>query len=101
MALGEWVLEEACRQNRAWQEQGVCDVPVAVNVSGIQFRQGKLLDTIAAVLARTGLAPKSLHIEITESVMMNDPEGLFARSLNRATWRQYRAAMILGRDIPI
>ncbi len=81
VALGEWVLEEACRQSRAWQEQGICDVPVAVNVSGIQFRQGNLLDTIAAVLARTGLAPKSLHIEITESVMMNDPEG-FVRTLN-------------------
>ncbi|MBY0411817.1 MAG: EAL domain-containing protein [Burkholderiaceae bacterium] len=79
--LGEWVLEEACRQNRRWQEQGVCNVPVAVNVSGIQFRQGNLLNTITSVLARTGLPPASLHIEITESVMMNDPEG-FIRTLN-------------------
>lgn len=80
VALGEWVLEEACRQNHAWQQQGLCDVPVAVNVSGIQFRQGNLLDTIKAVLERTGLPPRALHLEITESVMMGDPEG-FVRTL--------------------
>lgn len=79
--LGEWVLEDACRQNRLWREAGICSVPVAVNVSGIQFKQGSLLATITDVLQRTGLEPQGLHLEITESVMMSDPEG-FIRTLN-------------------
>ena len=79
--LGEWVLEDACRQNRLWRESGICSVPVAVNVSGIQFKQGSLLTTITDVLERTGLEPQGLHLEITESVMMSDPEG-FIRTLN-------------------
>ncbi len=78
--IGEWVLEEACRQAQAWREQGVTQAPVAVNVSGIQFRQSDLLGSIARVLERTGLHPSGLHLEITESVMMNDPEG-FIRTL--------------------
>ena len=81
VALGEWVLEDACRQNRIWRDSGICSVPVAVNVSGIQFKQGNLLATIAGVLERTGLEPECLHLEITESVMMRDPEG-FIRTLN-------------------
>ncbi len=79
--IGEWVLEEACRQAQAWREEGGTQVPVAVNVSGIQFRQSDLLGSIARVLERTGLAPSGLQLEITESVMMNDPEG-FIRTLN-------------------
>ncbi len=78
--IGEWVLEEACRQAQAWREQGVTQAPVAVNVSGIQFRQSDLLGSIASVLERTGLHPSGLQLEITESVMMNDPEG-FIRTL--------------------
>ena len=79
--LGEWVIEEACRQNQCWHSTGHSDVPVAVNVSGIQFRQGNLLHAITAVLKRTGLPAQRLHIEVTESVMMNDPEE-FIRTLN-------------------
>ena len=81
VAMGEWVLEEACRQNRIWRDLGIFSVPVAVNVSGIQFKQGDILKTITDVLERTGLEPQGLHLEITESVMMGDPEE-FIRTLN-------------------
>lgn len=72
--LGEWVLEEACRQNQQWRTAGLCHVPVAVNVSAIQFKQSNLVEVVERVLLRTGLPPPLLHLEITESVMMDQPE---------------------------
>ncbi|MCZ8254008.1 MAG: EAL domain-containing protein [Hylemonella sp.] len=81
LPLGEWVLEEACRQNQQWRLEGVCHVPVAVNVSGIQFKQSDLVEVVERVLARTGLPPPLLHLEITESVMMDQPE-VISRTLD-------------------
>lgn len=74
--LGRWVLEEACSQLQKWRLDERFDVPVAVNVSGIQFRQDDLAATISHVLARTGLPADRLHIEITESVMIEGQESL-------------------------
>jgi diguanylate cyclase len=71
--IGEWVLGEACRQNVRWQRAGAPQLRVAVNISGVQFRQPDLLDTIAQALAASGLHPECLEIEITESVIMQDP----------------------------
>jgi len=72
--IGDWVLREACRQNRAWQEAGLVSVPVGVNVSALQFRQPDFPDKVAAVLSDTGLAPEFLELEITESVIMHGAE---------------------------
>lgn len=72
--LGEWVLREACAQNREWQEEGFPAVPVAVNLSAVQFRQKELLEMIRSVLADTGLPPQYLELEITESVAMKNAE---------------------------
>jgi len=69
--LGDWVLAEACRQNRAWQDQGLPPVPVSVNLSIRQFLQQNLTDKVASVLAETGLAPQYLDLEITESMTMD------------------------------
>ncbi len=90
--LGEWVLEEACRQNQAWRTAGLCDVPVAVNVSGIQFKQDDLVQTIGRLLQRTGLPAERLHLEITESVMMNEPE-VFVRTLQTIRAMGIRVAL--------
>jgi diguanylate cyclase (GGDEF)-like protein/PAS domain S-box-containing protein len=68
--LGEWCLLEACRQARAWQRAGLSPIPVAVNLSAIQFRQPKLPDTVAKVLQETELAPQYLELELTESMLM-------------------------------
>lgn len=72
--LGEWVLREACRQNRAWQEAGLHPARVAVNISARQFRQRDLFEVVTRVLEETGLAPRHLELELTEGMVMNDPE---------------------------
>ena len=65
--IGEWALNVACKQNKIWQERGFKTV-VSVNLSAIQFNQPNLIDTIEAVLQKTGLEPHFLEVEITESM---------------------------------
>jgi diguanylate cyclase (GGDEF)-like protein len=72
MQIGSWVLAEACRQNRAWQVAGAPLLPVAVNVSAIQFRRGNLVAEVARVLEETGLPGHCLELELTESVLMDE-----------------------------
>ncbi len=69
--LGEWVLEEACRQNKRWQDDGLLAVPVSVNLSIRQFMQQNLKDKIATILRETGLSPQYLELEITETMTMD------------------------------
>jgi EAL domain-containing protein (putative c-di-GMP-specific phosphodiesterase class I) len=70
LSIGEWVLDEACRQNKAWQAAGFPPVRVAVNVSALQFAQPNFSDSVTAALERHGLDPRWLEIEITESLLM-------------------------------
>ncbi|HEX6691351.1 MAG TPA: EAL domain-containing protein [Burkholderiales bacterium] len=72
--IGAWVLKAACAQNRAWQQNGVRRFPVAVNLSPRQFAADNLLDDIKSALAESGLAPHDLELEITESMVMNNPD---------------------------
>ena len=76
LAIGDWVLHEACRQNAQWQQAGLPPLRVAVNLSARQLRSGKLLHEIDAALAASGLPVSSLELEITESMVMDDPEGV-------------------------
>lgn len=69
--IGRWVTHEACRQLKAWQNEGLAMVPVAVNLSALEFRQRDVASEIAAVLHATGLEPRFLEIELTESVLMH------------------------------
>ena len=69
--IGRWVLQEACRQTKAWQDAGLAIVPVAVNLSALEFRQRDMVTEIANVLQRTGLAPQWLEIELTESALVH------------------------------
>lgn len=71
--LGEWVLRTACEQNRKWQESGHPPITIAVNLSARQFQQRDLMDMISRVLADSKLAPEFLELELTESVVMQDP----------------------------
>jgi diguanylate cyclase (GGDEF)-like protein len=73
-AIGEWVLREACRQARAWQQAGLLPIRIAVNVAASQFRAGDLVATIRRALADAGLEPRFLEVELTESAVMSDPE---------------------------
>ncbi|MDO8612508.1 MAG: PAS domain S-box protein [Dehalococcoidia bacterium] len=70
--LGAWVLRTACAQNRAWQDAGLPPMRMAVNLSARQFQRRDLLDTVAGVLAETGLPPQYLQLEITEGAAMQD-----------------------------
>jgi EAL domain-containing protein (putative c-di-GMP-specific phosphodiesterase class I) len=74
LALGEWVLESACRQGRAWMEEHARPLRMAVNVSGRQFWQGDLVGTVSKALAATRFPPAMLELELTESMIMSDVE---------------------------
>ncbi|MBP1634902.1 MAG: response regulator receiver modulated diguanylate cyclase/phosphodiesterase with sensor(s) [Acidobacteria bacterium] len=68
--IGQWVLREACRQAREWQAAGLRPVPIAVNISALEFRSKGFLDGVRGILAETGLDPHLLELELTESVLM-------------------------------
>lgn len=70
--IGEWVLRTACRQNKAWQDADLPPLTVAVNLSARQFRQQNIATLIGQVLGETGLAPRWLELEITESMIMQE-----------------------------
>lgn len=69
--LGEWVLWEACRTNKKWQDAGYPKLPVSVNVSAVQFRHPHFVHMVRNVLEQTGLAPEYLELEVTESLLNN------------------------------
>lgn len=72
--IGDWVLYEACRQNKTWQDEGYHPIVVSVNLSARQFHQRGLVDKVKTTLAKTGLAPEYLELEITESMAMTNEE---------------------------
>lgn len=69
--IGRWVLAEACRQNKAWQEAGMPPLPVAVNVWPMQFKNGNIVADVERVLRQSGLEGKYLEVELTESVLLS------------------------------
>src|SRR5271165_7159866 len=76
--IGRWVLETACRQNKAWADMGFEPMVVSVNVSARQFRHDDFVQTVVAVLKQSGLEARYLEIELTESMVMHDAERLVA-----------------------
>ena len=73
-AIGGWVIREACRQARAWQDEGLRPLRVSVNLSASQFRDSGLLESIRRALGDAGLEACYLEVELTESAVMSDPE---------------------------
>jgi diguanylate cyclase (GGDEF)-like protein len=72
--IGEWVLRAACAQAKAWHEQGLPPLPIAVNLSARQFAHPHAVEIVAGILRETGLPPRYLELELTESVSMDHPE---------------------------
>jgi diguanylate cyclase (GGDEF)-like protein len=72
--LGEWVLEEACRQSAAWKAKGLAGIKIAVNISARQMHRGDLVEHVATLTRRHGISPADLEFELTESVIMDKPE---------------------------
>jgi diguanylate cyclase (GGDEF) domain len=80
--IGEWVLRQACLQNKSWQEQGFAPFQMAVNICARQFHDQDLAQTVIRILDETGLAPQHLELELTESSIMQNAE-LAASVLSR------------------
>ena len=74
LPIGAWVLREACAQAQAWMDAGLPITSMAVNVSAMEFRDKNFLDGLFAILSETGLDPRSLELELTESVLMKHAE---------------------------
>ncbi len=72
--IGDWVLRRACEDNRKWQDQGLPKVCVAVNLSGYQLQKKSFADNVRQILEETGLPGEYLELEITETVIMQNPE---------------------------
>ncbi len=76
--IGRWVLREACRQARAWQDAGLRRLPIAVNVSAVEFRDKSFVEGVRTTLAETGLEGRYLELELTEGVLMEHAESTAA-----------------------
>jgi diguanylate cyclase (GGDEF)-like protein/PAS domain S-box-containing protein len=74
LPIGEWVIREACRAARRFHDHGFPHFRVAVNISARQFRDASLLSTVESALKESGIDPRTLELEITESVAMEDVE---------------------------
>ncbi|MCD6526098.1 MAG: EAL domain-containing protein [Desulfuromonas sp.] len=74
LPIGEWVLRRACEQSKAWQKEGLPPVRVAVNLSGHQLQQRDLVKQVMKILDETGVDPVLLELEVTETVIMQNPE---------------------------
>jgi diguanylate cyclase (GGDEF)-like protein/PAS domain S-box-containing protein len=72
--LGAWALREACRQGQAWRQAGFGPHRIAVNMSGLQLERVDFVETVARILAETGLPPNWLELEVTETYVMRQPE---------------------------
>lgn len=71
-SVGAWVLDEACAQAAYWRRNGAPDFRIGVNLFGLQFRIGSIVDDVIAVLDRHGLPPQALELEVTESIVLDD-----------------------------
>jgi diguanylate cyclase (GGDEF)-like protein/PAS domain S-box-containing protein len=80
--IGQWVLREACRQIQDWLDDGIDAVPVAVNISAAEFRRSGFMESVLLILQETGVPPRYLQFELTESVLIDDFERSTA-TLNR------------------
>jgi EAL domain-containing protein (putative c-di-GMP-specific phosphodiesterase class I) len=76
--IGAWVIKEACRQVAAWRKTGLPELTVAVNLSALQFLQGDLEKTVKEALDASGLEPRCLELELTESILIQDTEAILA-----------------------
>lgn len=76
--IGDWILQEACRQAMVWRTSGLYSGIVAVNLSALQFQRGDIEKEIVAVLQKTGLPPECLELELTESILIQDVDNVLS-----------------------
>lgn len=76
LSIGEWILYEACLQNKTWQNEGYPPLRMAVNISSRQFQQSNFVEMVRKILSKTGLDPKYLEFELTESIIQNSKHAI-------------------------
>jgi diguanylate cyclase (GGDEF)-like protein len=74
ISVGQWVIKEVCRQIRKWQDKGYAMVPVTTNISAVQFKQADVGDFFETTIQESGIDPRNLAFELTESTMMQNPD---------------------------
>lgn len=74
LPIGEWVMRSACSQNKKWQDAGILNVPIAINLSVNQFQNTEIVELITNILKETDLNPSYLELEITENIIMKNAE---------------------------
>jgi diguanylate cyclase (GGDEF)-like protein/PAS domain S-box-containing protein len=77
--MGTWALNQVCQQAKSWWDSGLPPIRLAVNLSGIQFKQPEFIDTVTGVLAQSGLEARWLELELTESIAMGEVGNTFAK----------------------
>ena len=89
--IGEWVLKNACKQLKEWQEQGYPLISVSVNLSVRQFEQNDLFSMVKSILDKVGLSPEYLHLELTENQIIKNTEiTLQTMEQLKAIWHKNR-----------
>jgi diguanylate cyclase (GGDEF)-like protein/PAS domain S-box-containing protein len=92
LSVGEWVLREACRQLREWHDAGLTGIGICVNLSAMQFRHPRVLDSIVDIVRKAGVDPMSVELEVTESAMVDSgPEAL--RLIESLRQKGFRVSM--------
>jgi diguanylate cyclase (GGDEF)-like protein/PAS domain S-box-containing protein len=76
--VGRWVLREACRQRRAWLDDHLVAIPIAINISAVELRSKNFVEDVRGILQETGLEPQFLEFELTETAVMQDPQATIA-----------------------
>jgi diguanylate cyclase (GGDEF)-like protein/PAS domain S-box-containing protein len=71
--IGRWVLREACRQRRTWLDAHLAPIPIAINISAVELRSNNFVEHVRDILQETGLEPRYLELELTETAFMQDP----------------------------
>lgn len=84
LPISEWVLKTACAQSNAWRAEGNKPLPVSVNLSSQQFQQKNFINNLSGILSESGISPRDLSLEITESTVMQNTKTSFA-SLHKLT----------------
>ena len=79
LTIGDWVLREACRQAKAWKDEGVGIFPMAVNISTLQLQHGDFAERVLNIIAETGHDPAMLELEFTESILIQDIERVLSQ----------------------
>lgn len=76
--IGRWVMREACRQRRAWLDAHLAPIPIAVNISAVELRSNNFVEHVRDILQETGLEPRYLELELTETAFVQDPQSTIA-----------------------